>query len=103
MNISFIFLIILLKNKELVYTGILIVHLQYLLLLNKCWLFILYWDENSGKRYPALFCLTNNKKFEGYNLIFKRMKEIITVDHTKDLNILSYSIDFEKGLQMLSN
>ena len=26
------------------------------------------------------------------------MKEIITVDHTKDLNILSYSIDFEKGL-----
>ena len=61
-------------------------------------LVILYRDENSGKRYPAFFCLTNNKKFEGYNLIFKRIKEIITVDHTKDLNILSYSIDFEKGL-----
>jgi len=45
-----------------------------------------------------LFCLTNNKKFEGYNFIFKRIKKIISADNTKELQLISYSIDFEKAL-----
>ena len=31
---------------------------------------ILYRDDNSGVRYPGLFALINNKKFEGYKYLF---------------------------------
>ena len=34
---------------------------------------ILYRDDISGKRYPGLFCITNNKKKEGYITIFKKI------------------------------
>ena len=61
-------------------------------------LVIMYRDEISGIRYPGLFGLINNKKKEGYLCMFKKIKEIITIEETKDLSIYSYSIDFEEAL-----
>ena len=50
-------------------------------------LVILYKDDVNGKRYPEVFALLNYKKFEGYLLIFKTIKDIITIDNTKELFI----------------
>ena len=33
---------------------------------------ILYIDDKSGKRYPGLYALINNKKEEGYKYLFKK-------------------------------
>ena len=59
---------------------------------------ILYIDEESGKRYPGLFALINNKKQEGYKYLFKKILDILTLENTSNKKILSYTIDFEKGL-----
>ena len=59
---------------------------------------ILYRDDISGKRYPGLFALINNKKKEGYYNMFKKIISIITIENSKELQLVSYSIDFEKAL-----
>ena len=59
---------------------------------------ILYRDNETGKRFPALFALINNKNESGYNLLFKKIKEIITLFNTKPLNLRSFTCDNEKGL-----
>ena len=52
-------------------------------------LVILFIDDEPNKRYPGLFCLLNNKKYEGYLLLFKRIKNLITVVNTKKINLIS--------------
>ena len=37
-------------------------------------LVILFIDEDTNIRYPGLFCLLNNKKYESYLLVFTRIK-----------------------------
>ena len=50
------------------------------------------------KRYPALFALINNKKFEGYKKLLEKIYHILTLENSIELNIKSYTIDFEKSL-----
>ena len=59
---------------------------------------ILYRDEGSGKHYPGLFALINNKKQEGYKYLFKKILDILTLENTSNIKLLSYTINFEKGL-----
>ena len=59
---------------------------------------ILYRDENSGKRYPGLFALINNKKEEGYKYLFSKIKYLLTLENEDELNLHTYTIDFEKAL-----
>ena len=59
---------------------------------------ILFRDEFSGERYHALFALINNKKFEGYKTLFEKIYHILILEHSIELNIKSYTIDFEKSL-----
>ena len=51
---------------------------------------ILYLNKTSLKRYPGLFALINNKKKKGYDLLFNSIKNIITLENSKDLFIKSY-------------
>ena len=59
---------------------------------------ILYRDESSGKRYPGLFALINNKKEAGYIYLLEKIKLILTLENSSILELLSYTIDFEKAL-----
>ena len=59
---------------------------------------ILYRDESSGIRYPGLYALINNKKEAGYIYLFEKIKHILTLENTSKLELLSYTIDFEKAL-----
>ena len=61
-------------------------------------LVIMYRDDYTGIRYPGLFGLINNKKKEGYLNLFKKIKDIITLENTKELSLLTYSVDYEIGL-----
>ena len=64
---------------------------------------ILYREENTGTIYPGLYALINNKKFEGYKIFFYRIKNILTIENSIELNLKSYSIDFEKALIEVTN
>ena len=55
----------------------------------KQFIVILYRDETSGKRYPGLYALINNKKFEGYKLLFEKIKYILTIENTIDIGFKS--------------
>ena len=46
---------------------------------------ILYRDESSGVRYPGLFALINNKKYERYMNLFEKIKFLISLENTIDL------------------
>ena len=46
---------------------------------------ILYYDNIIKKRMAGLFALINNKKENGYLHLFKRIKDIITIDNTTEL------------------
>lgn len=59
---------------------------------------ILYIDNKTSKRYPALFALINNKFTEGYLELFKQIKSLVTLENSKELNLTPYTIDFELGL-----
>ena len=59
---------------------------------------ILYYEKKSCKRYPGLFALINNKSQNGYIKLFQSIKNIISIDKTKDLNLKSITTDFELGL-----
>ena len=59
---------------------------------------ILYYDNKSSRRFPGLFALINNKTENGYIELFKSVKNIITLENTKILNLKSISTDFELGL-----
>ena len=59
---------------------------------------ILYFDNEKRKRFPGLFALMNNKKEEGYFYLFTRIKNILTIESSKELSLKSYSVDFEIGL-----
>ena len=58
----------------------------------------MYGDDYTGIRYPGLFGLINNKKKEGYLNLFKKIKDIITLENTKELSLLTYCVDYEIGL-----
>ena len=59
---------------------------------------ILYYDYELKKRFPGLFALTNNKKENGYDLLFNKIYDIITLNKTKNLALQSFTVDFESGL-----
>ena len=61
-------------------------------------LVILYKDNNKNKRFPGAFALINNKKEAGYLELFRSIYNIITLENTKELNLKSYTTDFEIGL-----
>ena len=46
---------------------------------------ILYYDNIIKKRMVGLFASINNKKENGYLHLFKRIKDIITIDNTTEL------------------
>ena len=51
-----------------------------------------------------MFTLINNKKEEWYNILFKKIYNILTIEETKDLKLISCTTDFDKGLiNSLSN
>ena len=60
---------------------------------------ILFKDDVLGKRFPGHFALINNKKYEGYNLLFNIIKYILTIENSTDLKLESYTLDFEIALQ----
>ena len=60
---------------------------------------ILYKEEKLNRRFPGLFALINNKKYEGYLYMFKRIKSILTIEDTENLGLESYTLDFETALQ----
>ena len=59
---------------------------------------ILYYDIDIQKRSPGCYILINNKTENGYKLSFKSFKNIITLEDTIQLSLISYSTDFEKAL-----
>ena len=59
---------------------------------------ILYYDKILNKRFPGIFGLINDKKESGYEYLFKTIKSILTIDNTKNLNLKSFTIDFETAL-----
>ena len=46
----------------------------------------------------GLFALINNNSQNGYIKLFQSIKNIITIEKTKDLNLKSKTTDFELGL-----
>ena len=60
---------------------------------------ILYKDENLNRRFPGLYALINNKKYEGYLYMFKKIINILTIEETTELSLESYTLDFEIALQ----
>ena len=59
---------------------------------------ILYYDDLLKKRFPGMYALINNKKEEGYYILFKKIYEIITLEGTRELKLQTYTTDFETGL-----
>ena len=59
---------------------------------------ILYYDSKSCKRYQGLFALINNKSKDGYIKLFESIRNILTVEKTKNLNLKTITTDFELGL-----
>ena len=59
---------------------------------------ILFRDDVTGKRYPAVFSLINNKNKNGYLYLFNKIKEIIKLQNEKKIELISYSTDFEESL-----
>ena len=55
-------------------------------------------DMITQKRYPYCFGLINNKSEAGYIEFFKCLKNIITIENTKNLKLISYTTDFEQSL-----
>ena len=47
---------------------------------------ILYYDNNSKKRYPGLFALINNKFENGYKELFKSILNILTIENSQRIN-----------------
>lgn len=44
---------------------------------------ILFFDENTNDKYPALYALINNKTKVGYEYLFKKIYNIISIENTK--------------------
>ena len=59
---------------------------------------ILYYDEQTKKRYPGIFSLINNKTEAGYLELLSSIYNIITIEKTKNIKLESYTTDFEIGL-----
>ena len=59
---------------------------------------ILYYDSKADIVCPGLFGLINNKTQSGYILLFQSIKNIISIENTKHINIKSCTLDFEKAL-----
>ena len=60
---------------------------------------ILYRDDILEKRFPGLYALINNKKYEGYKFMFEKIKNIISLEGSVELKLESYTLDFEIALQ----
>lgn len=58
----------------------------------------MFYDLEYKKRFPAIYALINNKKYEGYDYLFKKIKNIITLENTRQIKIKSFSTDFESAL-----
>ena len=56
---------------------------------------MMYWEKDSLN----FFALINNKKYEGYNLLFNKIKYVLTIENSTDLKLESYTLDFEIALQ----
>ena len=52
----------------------------------------MFYDLEYKKRFPAIYALINNKKYEGYDYLFKKIKNIITLENTRQIKIKSFSI-----------
>ena len=49
-------------------------------------------------KIPCSYILMNNKNEKSYELVFKSLLNIITMDNSIDLKIISITTDFEKGI-----
>ena len=49
-------------------------------------------------KFPCSYILMNNKNEKSYELVFKNLLNIITMDNSIDLKIISITTDFEKGI-----
>ena len=58
----------------------------------------MYYDLEYKKRFLAIYALINNKKYEGYDYLFKKIYNIITLENTRKIKIKSFSTDFESAL-----
>ena len=59
---------------------------------------ILYYDNQIKKRAPGAYILLNNKKELSYIKVLRTLKNIITLENTINLNLISYSSDYEMAL-----
>ena len=59
---------------------------------------LLFYDKLTKTKIPAVYILTNNKYINSYVKIFDKVKNIITLENTINLNWKSISIDFESAL-----
>ena len=58
-------------------------------------LVILYYDKEINKKCPSSFILLNNKNESSYYKVFKSFKSIITLEGVNELELISYSTDYE--------
>ena len=61
-------------------------------------LILLFYDKLTKTKIPAVYILTNNKYINSYIKIFNKVKNIITLENTINLNWKSITIDFESAL-----
>ena len=61
-------------------------------------LIILFYDKLTKTKIPAVYILTNNKYLNFYIKIFKKIKNLITIENSVKLNWKSITIDYESSL-----
>lgn len=55
---------------------------------------ILFYDKPNNKKNPAVYILCNHKAQKGYELIFDKVKNILTLENTEKLKWGTITVDF---------
>ena len=58
----------------------------------------MFYDKLIKTKLPNVYILTNNKYLNSYIKIFKKVRNILTIENSVKLNWLSITIDFESAL-----
>jgi len=58
----------------------------------------MFYDKFSQKKIPTIYILTNNKFQKSYEIIFEKVKNIIKIENTEDIEWISICVDFEIAL-----
>ena len=61
-------------------------------------LIVLYYNKETNKKFPGAYILINNKYEKSYIKAFTVNKNIITLEGEKELEMISYSSDYELAL-----